>query len=418
MRSGTQGEEALLKAQRLKAFLRPMLPIAIGFCVLYLGVAGLLRSLALAVGAGAVALFIVTLLLARSRLAQNRPTAAARFIGYGLLAMVAVGAVAIPFLYPALCVMPLAAAAVMLPWLDHRALFRFFVLSLVTVAWVLLFAFLPPLLSPPPLFFQRAVVVAAGFMAAALTLRVFWVDALRLRESVERAEESVRLRDDFLSVASHELNTPLTPLQLRLQTLAKEAQTRPDDPFARDVVVHAHKAGTQVRRLAELVKDLLDVTILRERGLKLRLEPTDLGALTAEVAGRFASEAQRTQTPLHLEVETGLTLLADRRRMDQVVDNLLSNALKYGAGRPVKVSAHSRNGELVVSVSDQGIGIAPESRDRIFNKYERAVSDRHFGGLGLGLYIARQIVEAHSGTITVESQPSQGSTFEVLLPRS
>jgi PAS domain S-box-containing protein len=240
------------------------------------------------------------------------------------------------------------------------------------------------------------------------------VDNARLYKS---AQEAVRLRDEFLSVASHELKTPLTPLSLKLQLLAREAAVQPDSAFVRKVRAHVETGRGQVAKLGALIGDLLDVSRISAGRMTLASEPVDFAALVQEVAQRHELQAARADTPLRVEAPPSLMGTWDAMRLEQVVVNLVDNALKYGAGRPVHVRLAEDSGRAVLTVSDQGIGIAPEAQRRIFERFVRAVSERHYGGLGLGLYITRTLVEAMGGTIEVQSAPGKGATFTVVLPR-
>ncbi len=229
--------------------------------------------------------------------------------------------------------------------------------------------------------------------------------------------EAVRLRDEFLSVASHELKTPLTPLSLKLQALALAARAEPDSPLAQRLLRDLEMMRRQVRRLAELVNDLLDVSRITTGRMKLNYEQVDLPVLVREVVTRFEPQAERAGCSLDLNCEDSVAGEWDRLRLEQVVTNLLSNALKYGAGKPVHVQVRSGVTRAWVVIRDEGIGIESEAIDRIFDKFERAVSSQHYGGLGLGLYVTRQIVEAMGGEVRATSTPGQGATFTVELPR-
>jgi signal transduction histidine kinase len=251
------------------------------------------------------------------------------------------------------------------------------------------------------------------------------VMGIRLSEQAEEngklyaeAREAVRARDDFLSVASHELKTPLTPLRLRLQGLRREVEGGEQESVPRERVVRAARgAEQQLHKLAVLVDALLDVSRLTQGRLALSWEELDLAEVVGEVVERFAQQAAKVGCEVEVRAEGPVMGRWDRTRLEQVVTNLLSNALKYGAGRPVHVAVEGEAERAVLVVSDEGIGISPEAQERIFGKFERAVSGRHYGGLGLGLYITRQIVQALGGTIAVESEPGQGATFRVVLPR-
>jgi signal transduction histidine kinase len=230
------------------------------------------------------------------------------------------------------------------------------------------------------------------------------------------AQEAIRVRDEFLSIASHELKTPLTPLQLHLHRLQRTVasaggETVPTEQVARVVDV----AQRQTRRLARLVNELLDISRIRLGRLELHREQMNLGEVVREVVARLADEPTWLAGQHTLHVEGAVTGWWDPSRLEQVVGNLLSNAVRYGQGKPVDVTVREREGAAWLVVRDRGIGIAPEALQRIFERFERAAS-RNYGGLGLGLYITRQIVEAHGGTISVESELGVGSTFTVKLP--
>jgi signal transduction histidine kinase len=173
----------------------------------------------------------------------------------------------------------------------------------------------------------------------------------------------------------------------------------------------------QVRKLNDLVDNLLDVARISAGRLRLDMEEVDLSSVAAELLSRFSPSAEKLGCELELHAPEPVFGRWDRLRVEQVVTNLLSNALKYGPGRPVVVRVEEDGERARLTVQDHGIGIAEEDLARIFERFERAVSDRHYGGLGLGLYITRQIVEAFGGTVRVSSTPGEGSTFTLELPR-
>ncbi|WNG46636.1 PAS domain-containing protein [Archangium minus] len=240
--------------------------------------------------------------------------------------------------------------------------------------------------------------------------------ALENARLLRTTQEAVRLRDEFLSVASHELKTPLTPLSLKLHALARSVNDGGLAGLERRLPGDVDVMRRQVKRLSDLVNELLDVSRISSGRLSLALEEVDLVALVHEVCSRFEPEAERVGCRLQIRSDGALLGCWDRLRLEQVVSNLLSNSIKYGAGKPIhlQVGAGERGARLVVR--DEGIGIQEEALSRIFGKFERAVSERNYGGLGLGLYITRQIVEAHGGIIRVESAPGQGATFTLELP--
>ncbi|MCE9669830.1 PAS domain-containing sensor histidine kinase [Myxococcus stipitatus] len=236
---------------------------------------------------------------------------------------------------------------------------------------------------------------------------------------MERLREALQARDEFLSVASHELKTPLTSLQLKINSLLRLAEGAPEAgvPGAR-LTKDLELARRQVRKLTDLIEDLLDVSRISAGKLTLAPAPMDLAALVQEVVARNAPLATQAGCRVELDVVSPVMGRWDRQRLDQVVTNLLTNALKYGAGMPVFVRLRVEESHVVLSVRDEGIGIAPEDLPRIFERFERAVSERRYHGLGLGLFITQQVVLAHGGTVEARSVPDQGSTFTVRLPMS
>lgn len=228
-------------------------------------------------------------------------------------------------------------------------------------------------------------------------------DEERLR--LAQAEEAVRLRDEFLVIAAHELKTPLTALGLQLQKLERQV------PQA-----SAGIALRSARRLGALVDTLLDVSRIAAGRLTLEVRECDLSELAREVAERWRDEASRAGSELILDAGAPVRGRWDPLRIDQVVENLLGNALKYAPGKPVRISVAPRDGRAELAVADEGPGIPPGAEERIFRRFERAADMRNYGGLGLGLYIAREIVEAHGGTISVAGGGKTGATFRILLP--
>ena len=231
-----------------------------------------------------------------------------------------------------------------------------------------------------------------------------------------QAQAAVVARDEFLSIASHELRTPLTSLRLALENLRRVVSRDglpcgPGTPIDR-VLTASERAGL---RLEKLVEALLDVSRIHMGRLELDLTEVELGAVVAEAAASVADELAQAGSRLDIRGEA-VTGLWDPLRLGQVVVNLLANAAKYGAGKPVEVRYGSQDGQAFLQVRDQGIGVAEVDQRHIFERFERAVSSQNYGGLGLGLYIVKRIVEAHGGTIRVESVPDEGATFLVELP--
>ncbi|MBK9263929.1 MAG: AAA family ATPase [Polyangiaceae bacterium] len=229
-----------------------------------------------------------------------------------------------------------------------------------------------------------------------------------------RAEEALRARDEFLSIASHELNTPLASLLLSLQRLRRDIRGCPSGNPSMEKSVD--RIERQCTRLSRLNADLLDVSRIHAQRLRLDRAEVDCVALVHDVVGQFQAEFERAGIFVSISAHRHLIGRWDRCRVEQIVANLISNAIKFGSGRPIEISVEGQSGMAQISVRDQGIGVAPEMRARIFERFERAVSDKHYGGLGLGLYIATEIAKAHGGTITVESEEGKGSTFTLSLP--
>jgi signal transduction histidine kinase len=247
--------------------------------------------------------------------------------------------------------------------------------------------------------------------------------ALRLVASerqflLEDRRRAVAARDEFIAVAAHELRTPLTTLRLLIDHLIAPPLEPAAEPGAVLVQVkHLVALKRQVERLIVLAGEMLDVSrITSGRGLGLKPGPVDLRDIVLEVISRFDLEIQRRSVTVTIDTPDSVPGSWDAARLDQVVTNLISNALKYGLGRPVEVSVRVEALRAVLVVRDHGIGIAEDEQDRILGPFAHAVAVEHHEGLGLGLWIAREILNASGGRISVHSRPGEGSTFTVELP--
>lgn len=234
------------------------------------------------------------------------------------------------------------------------------------------------------------------------------------RQARAQLEEAVQVRDDFLSTASHELKTPLTPLALRLHALAKDLR--------RGLSVEAssvEKALASLRKVGELVNHLLDTSRIHSGRLVTRKEPCSLNALIGPVVENFREVSVRHPIVFEAPQEDAF-VCGDRMRLEQVLNNLLDNAIKYSpTGGTVRVALETKADQVLLSVSDQGMGVPAEQQKLLFERFFRGrnAPSRNFGGLGLGLYISRDIVERHGGRIWLRSTEGQGATFYVSLPR-
>jgi signal transduction histidine kinase len=227
------------------------------------------------------------------------------------------------------------------------------------------------------------------------------------------ARDAVEARNEFIAIAAHELRTPLTALHLRMRSLGALLQREHASEEAREKL---RATSRQLGRMGQLIERLLDVGRITTGQLKLHREQVDVGELVEHVVETFTEEASRVGSEFRVETSEGLTAWWDRGRIEQALTNLLANALKFGAGHPIELSVCLQSSWVRIAVKDHGIGIAPEALERIFERFERAVSSRRYGGLGLGLFLTRQIAESHGGTIHVESAPGTGATFVLLLP--
>lgn len=265
-------------------------------------------------------------------------------------------------------------------------------------------------LDPPDSLTIRRSEDLAGVLFLALTgTLVSVLSELRIRGG-RRLEAALRSREALISVVSHELKNPLNALQLQVTRLGRiaGAEERTTEPLA--------IARQQIGKLVRMIDELLDLARSDFEKPRLVPEPLDLAELVGEVIARERAELEAAGCEVRTELARPVRGSWDKLRLDQVVTNLLSNAAKYGAGQPVTIKVFARDGAAVLEVHDGGIGIAAEDQERIFERFERAVSERSFGGFGLGLWIVKEIVTASGGKVTVESAPQSGATFTVTLP--
>ncbi|AEB56216.1 hybrid sensor histidine kinase/response regulator [Ectopseudomonas mendocina] len=239
-----------------------------------------------------------------------------------------------------------------------------------------------------------------------------------LRETQAELQKAVEMRDVFMSIASHELRTPLNGLILDVQLRRLRLEQGRMDAFTPDKLQEMiTRDERQIRSLSRLIDDMLDVSRIRTGKLSVRPEPGDLGVLAGNVVESLAAQFTNTGTPIDLHVEGPAPVMMDEFRIEQVLANLLTNALRYGGGNPVSVRVAAEGEQVRAEVRDQGLGISEEDQGRVFEQFERVSGTSVAQGLGLGLFISEQIVQAHGGRIELSSRLGEGSCFSVVLPR-
>ncbi len=234
--------------------------------------------------------------------------------------------------------------------------------------------------------------------------------ALENARLYEQAHEALRARDEFLAIAAHEIRGPISSLHLAVQTLRSGKLSPEGQATALEVIER------EDRRLGRFVRELLDLGRIRGGRLQLSLEPVDLAEVVRETVSAQKGDIDASGSSITVTAPGSATGEWDRMRVEQIVANLLSNAVKFGGGKPIEIRVRDEGENVTLEVGDHGIGIPPEIQERIFNPFERGVSLRNYGGLGLGLYIVRSLTEAFGGSIAVESSPGD-TRFTVTLPR-
>lgn len=236
-------------------------------------------------------------------------------------------------------------------------------------------------------------------------------------ERTKELEAALKARESFLSIASHELKTPLTSLKLQTQMRVRTFSKSLDALYpSKDLKEMFESDEKQINRLTRLVDDILDTTRIDAGKLGLQLEEVNLCDLIASLLNGLSPQLQHANCDIHFKCETLAIGFWDAYRLEQVFNNLMTNAMRYGQGKPINVTVGTKDKMAFLSVRDHGIGISLEDQERIFQQFERATSLNEGKGLGLGLYIVRQIVESHNGSISLSSTQGKGSEFRVELP--
>jgi signal transduction histidine kinase len=264
-------------------------------------------------------------------------------------------------------------------------------------------------------YLARALIIALMMLTVLEALIVSFV----LWQKNKRLQEAVQARDDFLSLASHELNTPLTSLMLQVSLINKYiADGKRNEVSSENLEKLIQASNQQLRRFAYLINDLLYISRLRTGSLVLKPEQVKLNEIIHNVLDSMKYEIKTSKCSIVLTLDEEIQAYWDPNRIQQVIINLISNSMKYGPDKPIEIITQRIDCKAEIKIKDHSSGIAKIDHTRIFEQFVKASSIKHYGGLGLGLYISKQIIEAHRGSIRVESVPGNGSTFIVELPLS
>jgi signal transduction histidine kinase len=237
----------------------------------------------------------------------------------------------------------------------------------------------------------------------------------RVKERTEELARAVKMRDDFLSMASHELKTPLTSMKLQAQFRVRRSQKEGiiDDESVR----FYQKLDSQLSGLSNMVDDMLDISHIQAGKFKIKKEKDDLDQVVQEIFETYRPIFEQKGMNLYYTSAGELPLIMDKHRIEQVLHNLLNNAIKYAPEKSATISLEEKDHAVLLTVADTGAGIADHIKEAIFERYERGAAKDEISGLGLGLYISKNIVLAHGGKIWVEDATPQGAAFKVELPK-
>jgi PAS domain S-box-containing protein len=231
-------------------------------------------------------------------------------------------------------------------------------------------------------------------------------------------EKALKTREEFISICSHELNTPVTALKLQFQMAKRQIENEDKDVLSIESATRRiEMVDRQLGRMGRLISDMLDVSRISSGKLEMTIQSVDLKKVIEEVIEMFQEQLESEGVRLNFKSSVkSAMMMGDQYRLEQVISNLIINAIKYGEGKPIYLDLTTLEGLILFSVQDKGMGIEVENQKKIFNMFERAVKPNHISGLGLGLFITKQIVDNHHGTIEVKSTIGSGSTFIVKLP--
>ena len=240
-------------------------------------------------------------------------------------------------------------------------------------------------------------------------------EVARLRLLVDDLRLAVQARDDFIAIAAHELRNPMTPIQ-GFAELALACARTAEGSYSSRIIALLERMQSAVQEFIKRASNLLDISRIEADNLRLTPSEVDLSALVLSVVERYELKAARGNCPLTLEIAQGICGELDRLAVEQIIENLLSNALKFGTGKPVTIRLRSDGQSACMEVQDLGIGIQPDQQARIFGRFEQVVTKHQGSGFGIGLWVAARLIEAMGGRLIVASRLEKGSTFTVMLP--
>lgn len=233
----------------------------------------------------------------------------------------------------------------------------------------------------------------------------------KIKEHSQELEDSIRIRDEFISVASHELRTPVTRILLNIQLMKRNGQN-----LSEKEVKSLDVCESATKELVTLMDNLVDVTRLRLGKLEIRRTKTNITNTILHMIDRFKDDIRFAGNHLSFSHSGDIIGYWDQNRLEQLFSNLLSNAIKYTEGKPIRMKLSLENEQVHFEISDEGPGIPYHLQPKVFERFERAADSKKISGLGLGLYVSKQIVDAHKGTISLRSRPGHGASFFITLP--
>lgn len=238
-----------------------------------------------------------------------------------------------------------------------------------------------------------------------------------LENENNQLRNEIRSRDEFLSIASHELKTPLTSMLLQTQHALHSIRNVSLAHFSIESLLKMlETVENQTKRLSRMINDLLNVSLITTGNLNIEKEKVNLNTMVGDVVEEFAKRLERDNIKVLFHEEDIVEGFWDKLRIEQAITNIISNAIRYGRNNPIDITIKKYYSNAQIIVEDHGIGMNKNTQKKIFDLFERGVAQENYKGLGVGLYITRQIIDAHGGTIKVISKEGKGSTFILILP--